>query len=604
MKLRQLSAAFAALLVSLSAVAVPAWTEPFDYIQPDGSVIRLQRHGDEFFSWTTLAGSSQVMELDAEGFWRYSTLDPVQQEKAHRRREEANQFRRNQVMAAAGNGFSMTRGERHIPVLLVAFKDVDFKLDEPNKRFSDMLNQNGYSASGATGSVQDYYLDNSHDVFKPVFDVYGPVKLKKDESYYGAHEGSAADVRPEMALYDAAVALNSQIDFSQYDYDNDGMVDMVLFYYAGYSEAEGGPTTAIWPHQWDLRGSSEPDVRNNRFDGKRIGPYFCTAELRGSGGSNMCGIGPTCHEFGHSLGLPDFYDSDYGTNGYAGGLYEFSLMCAGSYNNNSRTPPYLNAVERTLLGWLDAEDVPILPRGTQSFGSVKDDIAFFSETNTEGEYFLYECRDGSGWDKPIPAGLVIYHVDQSTSHRVGGMTAYDQWAYWKWSNSINAYGSHPCFYVIPADNPKSLNYSGSLKNMVFPGGKNVTKYTPVDWSKKGIGVELYDISYADGQVKLSVRYEGIPDDPEPEPEITCFGQLGMNAIEDPGMGSYAAGAEFPLALDLPDDREMPSSVHWLYDGTAVDGASVTLSAGAHTVTAILGWEDGAEEKLELLLDVK
>ena len=148
----------------------------------------------------------------------------------------------------------------------------------------------------------------------------------------------------------------------------------------------------------------QPGARDARFDGLGLDAYFCTSELKGSQGTNMCGIGTTCHEFGHSLGLPDFYDTNYEENGSCSALSSFSTMCSGSYNNDGRTPPYFNAEERVYLGWMIDSDIQDLPAGEISFGSVKDDIAYRSYTDVEGEYFLYECRDGSGWDAPLPKG--------------------------------------------------------------------------------------------------------------------------------------------------------------------------------------------------------
>lgn len=88
-------------------------------------------------------------------------------------------------------------------------------------------------------------------------------------------------------------------------------------------------------------------------DGVEVGRFFMTSELRGYTGTNICGIGATAHEFCHALGLPDFYDTDYeGSDGKAGGMYSFSLMSNGCYNNDAKTPPYLNSEEMIMLGWI------------------------------------------------------------------------------------------------------------------------------------------------------------------------------------------------------------------------------------------------------------
>ena len=508
MRIRHLLSASAALFISLAAGAVPAKPGPFQYTQPDGSVVTLERHGDEFLNWTTLYGTQRVVELDENGFWRPSQISEASREAARLRRQTVGEQRLQILHTRSRSNVSMTQGSRHIPVFLVEFPDKNFSVENPADSFSAMLNQPGYSGNEGTGSVQDYFMDNSHGRFQPIFDVYGPVMLPNEMAYYGKNRsGQGTDIRPELALYDACVIMADQVDFSIYDADGDGFVDMTLFYYAGYSEAEGASTNTIWPHQYTVQASSSDEARNTRFNGKRLGNYFCTAELKGTQGTKQCGIGPTCHEFSHSLGLPDFYDTDYEKNGECAGLTSFSLMDGGCYLNESRTPPYLNAEERIMLGWMAEEEVLDLTSGTVSFPAIQNNVAYISYCSVEGEYYLYECRDASGWDAYLPEGMLIYHADKSMDHRVGNTTAYDLWNNWRYSNAINAYGNHPCFYVVPAADPNNFNYKGSLSRWVFPGASNVKSFSPKDWDGNSCGVSLSSISYADGKVSFSATVD-------------------------------------------------------------------------------------------------
>ena len=146
-------------------------------------------------------------------------------------------------------------------------------------------------------------------------------------------------------------------------------------------------------------------------------------------------------------------------------------------------------------------EVPELPDGNVTLTSVKDDYSYRSYTDTEGEYFLYECRDGSGWDAYIPTGLVVYHVDKSTIRNVGGYTPYYLWTA---SNSINAFGDHPCFYAVPSYDQSSLDFPYNSKYIVFPGGSSVKTYSPVDWESVPTGTVLSGISYSGGKVSFSV----------------------------------------------------------------------------------------------------
>lgn len=547
----------ASLLCAAPALrAVPADPTPFRYVQPDGTVLTLQMHGDEWFGWTTDKAGT-VVTLGADGFYR-AVPNPgawlaARQAEGMRMRAMAERLRAEALAAHAAGGRSpMTEGTRHIPVILLEFSDLHFTIANPAQAFDDMLNKEGYSANGAIGSVNDFYRDNSHGKFDPVFDVFGPVNIGQPHAQYGDDRGSAAAAK---AFNTAIGMLDSQIDFNNYDYDKDGYVDMILFYYAGHNAAEGAGGDTIWPHQWWFSYAGV----NQSYDGKRLGRYFCTSELKGSSGSNMCGIGTTCHEFGHSLGLPDFYDTDYGTNGSSGALYTFSTMCSGSYNSGGTKPPFFNVMERSLLDWCD-EPKEISRSGDYTLRSVRiDNEAFSIPTTTDGEIMILECRDQNKWDSSIPSGLLIYHLDRSRkSGRIAGTTPYNLWYN---SNSINAYGSHPCFYLIPAAtltsryqnqfNSQALKYGGSANAIIFPGTQNKTQFFPVDWENENTGYFLSEIRYSGGQVSFHVQTDN---------NCIVSGTVGneagspvYNATVRIGSFEYTTGRDGRYQITIDDD---------------------------------------------------
>lgn len=284
--------------------------------------------------------------------------------------------------------------------------------------------------------------------------------------------------------------MSSQIDINQYDTDDDGTIDMVLFYYPGYNEAEGGETWTIWPHQ---QSGDFGDL-----GGKHFRRYFCTSELRGNTGNEAAAIGTTCHEFAHSLGLPDFYDVGKAT--YGGEIssrdltYVYDLMCYGNYNDAGRRPPYLTSLERNMLGWMPAPPT-ILSGGDYTLEGVQVNKAYRIDTEVAGEFFLLECRDGSGWDSGIAnSGLVIYHVDQSDRSISGSTTASYLWSN---TNNINSYAGHPCYYIVPSGSSSS---SGS--HLVFPGPANKTSYAFEDWNGNPVNIALSGISFQGEQVSF------------------------------------------------------------------------------------------------------
>lgn len=510
--MKRILATLALLLGALHILsAIPAYPGKIQVTQPDGSVITIRVHGDEWYHYIT-DERGRVIARGADGFFRPAQKpSEAVREQAIEMQQAARRMRAQAAEAAKASG--MTQGIHRIPVILVSFKDTPFTISDPRAAFDALLNEEGYSENGGTGSVRDFYVENSHGQYTPVFDVYGPYELSKNSQSYVNDAGAA--------LKEACQALNSQIDFSQYDSDNDGYVDMTLMYYAGHNPAEGADASKyIWPHQGYVYG-------NTRFDGKYLYKYFCTSELKGASGSRMCGIGTTTHEFAHSLGLPDFYDTNYGENGYAGGLFSFSTMDTGPYNNNGRTPPYFNAEELIMLGWMDGL-TEIAGQGDLTITPIRNRVAYRVPTSDAGEYFLLECRDKTGWDQYIPSGgLLVYHVDKSANHSVGNTTAKNLWDNWTYSNKINAYLSHPCFYLIPAADQGNLQFaissytdetgevqyyfdSSEFTKIPFPGAKRVKTYLPIDWDGNESDFRFTDINYSGGQVTLKVSYTTTP----------------------------------------------------------------------------------------------
>ena len=603
--MRKLLISITLLLCCLSLFAKPAKPGYIKYKQPDGTTIEIMRHGDEWASWTTNR-RGQVIHKDADGFFReVSGMTPARAQQMAAVRRRAIREMQATALVPMRAPAHMAFGQKHFLVILVEFSDLDFTIEEPQQAISAMLNQNGYSQNGATGSARDYYYDNSHGLFEPIFDVVGPVKLEKDKAYYG-HNVDNSDANAAEAIRDGCVLVDDVVDFSNYDLDGDGEVDLVYVIYAGFGEADSSDDDSIWPHQWYLSSAGYSLTQ----DETKIDRYACGSELMGDG--RMDSIGTICHEFGHAMGLPDFYDSDYGENGETPALFYFSLMCSGSYVNDGWTPPYLNIMERTLLGWVDESALQEFPKdGVFTLTSVDDNLAYKTLTDTEGEYFIYECRDNHGWDQYVPAtGLLVYHVDQSNRKvsikRDGSLAQVEAsylWEHWRDDNSINENGSHPCFYIIPSADQSNLmfgyqyyegyGYYYSRSNdpyIPFPGRKKVTTYVPVSWNGVSGDVALSEIAYAGG--KSTFRVRGM------ESNI-----LDYPVINNPGKGNYTAGSVFALELNVPDGYKV-GNVRWLMDGTQVTDSTVTLTAGQHVIEAEVTRQVGEKDIITLEIAVK
>lgn len=502
--------------VSLS-YSEPAYPFPIKVVQPDGSVISIQMHGDEYANWATCG--NRLVAKGADGYYYFADFNATGGKILTKTRVSSNvmampataavtppssvfmQAKIKREKAARIDQRAISQGNRKYLVILVQFSDKTFQSFSANKDFTDQLNLDGYSANSGTGSAWNYFYENSRGLFNPKFDVVGPVTISKTAAYYGENDDYGDDAHPDEMVEEAVRQANSTVDFSQYDQDGDGQVDNVFIYYCGYAESQGGGSSTIWPHASGIYG------RNVVLDGVRISRYACSSEFRGSSGGLMSGIGTFCHEFGHVIGLPDFYDTDYNDNGKGRGLGAYSLMSNGNYNNNGNTPPYFTCMERYLLNWMSFPS-EMTTSGNYSLETVSRNLAYYTPTANANEYFLYEYRDRSGWDTYLPAsGLVIYHVDRSNNDVHGNTAAY----LWNYTNSINAYSDHQCMDLVESVYPESSVTSGAMST--FPGSTGKRSFTystspaAADWSGTPTGYDLTNITESVASVSFTLTID-------------------------------------------------------------------------------------------------
>ncbi len=283
------------------------------------------------------------------------------------------------------------------------------------------------------GSMTDYYLEASYGNLTLSGRVAGWYRMDQSYSYYlGDSFGIYGDFphNSQGLVTDLVRKADPDIDFSQYDADNDGVVDGLLVVHAGPGAEETGNIRNIWSHKWQLSdpvfGSPGP-VQTN--DGVSVDVFSVQPERFEDGG--IISIGVFCHEFGHVLGLPDLYDTDYSSSG----IGRFCLMAAGSWGRASESdPPGSSPVHpcawcKYLLGWVQPESleqglVDSLAGagiGAASAGSCcyrilrnPDGVDWRMTDPGYGEYFLVENRQRTGFDAGLPgSGLLILHVDES-----------------------------------------------------------------------------------------------------------------------------------------------------------------------------------------------
>ena len=354
-----------------------------------------------------------------------------------------------------------------------------------------MLNTEGYSGytlNGKTvscpGSMCDYFNDCSMGKFKPKFDVLGPVNVNHNCEY----PMGASVSRMSTIIKEAMSALNSTVDFSQYDSNNDGKIDMIYVLCAGMASSfEGNNSRWLWPHQSDYVSMG------GTYDGKSLGRYACSTELYGwqdkPDGIDVEGIGTMCHEFSHSLGLPDLYDTDYEKGG--GQSHDPDMwepMASGTGFNVSRYPASYSLYDRLTLGW--AAPKTITAEGDYTIANlVNTGEGLRIQSANSREFFLLENRQKKKWDLYLPGhGMIVARVDSSKT----------------WGNDPNTNPARNYYELVRAGNTST----GSLGSDPFPGTKGVSMLGPsttpplATWDNKTTSVNLIKIKEANSVISF------------------------------------------------------------------------------------------------------
>ena len=485
------------------SLSVPAYPYPVAYKQPDGSTIRILLRGDEFLHWAETIDGYTILQ-NTEGFYEYATKDNnnnliLSGKKAlnvENRSFSDNMFLNNQekglsfsaeqininnqlnyirltaLQSAPQNAFPTT-GNRQLICILIGFQDLAFTKSQTD--FNNLFNQIGYNTDGAFGSVKDFYSENSYGQLSLSVTIAGPYTALNAMAHYGAHgTGTIKDIDPRALVSEAVNFADADVNFANFDNDNDGSVDGVYVIFAGYGEEAGASADAIWSHAWAI-----PTVQK---DGKWISRYSCSPELRGNSGTGITRIGVICHEFGHVLGAPDFYDTNYSTGGSYTGTGNWDLMAGGTWNNSGARPAHHNAYTKwKYYNWLTPTEL------TTAQYVILDNIennqqAYYYSTPTSNEFWFIENRQQTGFDTSLPGhGMLIYHVDENGISATQG------------SNTINA--THPqYFYPVCAGastNPSSTPSDyGTINSSEcpFPGTTIKTSFTDIttprsyDWA--------------------------------------------------------------------------------------------------------------------------
>lgn len=531
-----LTAFFAASSV-YAAYAVPAYPGIIKATQPDGTVVEIFQHGDEHFNWASTPDGYTLLRAE-DGFWSFARTDDCgdlvpsaikytgsSQEALSAGIAKGLSFSGNQALEMASrrkqsqqvsssqtqiDGTFPSKGKHKLLMLLINYSDTETQFTQ--EEFTRFMNQEGYNGKG---SFRDYYLENSYGQLDITTTVTRWVTLHLPKSYYGS-EGAIEMIRA------ALTELDGEIDLNDFDNDGDGVLDGLAVIHQGAGQEYSGNAYDIWSHSSIIYGME--------FDGVQVRRYTIEPELLGET-TNMSTIGVVCHEFGHNLGAPDFYDTDYSqSGGEYPGTGTWDLMGSGAWNGNmGDRPAGTNMWQKIQLGWVE----PVKLTSSTSITGMKaahaNAEAYRFDTTIPGEYFILENRQQEGvFDSALPGhGLVIYHAnDQKIADVVVDNTlnaTYPQVMYTVCANAKTDPSSTVSSYG-------NVNTSGAP----FPGSGKVTTFSDQTLpSTKSISGrlsyrKLTDISEKDGLISFNFVQEEMPDAPI---DLTATAERGIVKLE-------------------------------------------------------------------------
>ncbi len=266
------------------------------------------------------------------------------------------------------------------------------------------------------------------------------------------------------------------------DCDNDGYVDNVNFVVKG---SYTGWNDLLWPHKWNLYG------HETFINGKQVSTF--NFALEGSG-ADYFGPSTFCHEMFHSLGAPDLYRYNTGTD--ISPVGDWDLMAS-----NSKPPQNMSAYMKYKYGnWLDS--IPLITSpGTYTLHSVSDSVPgtniYRFPSSDPDQFYVVEYRDNTElFDKTLSGkGLLVYRIDTRFNGNAGydGIDNFDEiWIFRPDAadNSTNGQLSNAFFSSIarrtefsPSTNPfpylsdGSRDYTFSIYNIGIPGNTITFRYT-------------------------------------------------------------------------------------------------------------------------------
>ncbi len=342
------------------------------------------------------------------------------------------------------------------------------------------------------------------------------------------------------------------VNWSQFDLDNDGIVDRVLILHTTKGQEENpGVSNNIWSHftrfEEPIKVSSEHSVG-----------HYTMASLR----TGSSGMGTVLHEMMHQMGALDLYPvHDVSPSSDWHGVGNWDIMASGNWNGGGVWPALGTSPTMELIGleryvsldltWPTSSVQPCIGPTIQMHGMTEGGEALKIPLGEE-QYIWIERHSDVGFDSHLPGhGILVMQQDRSIGDEE--------------RNELNRDPEQPWLRVIEADNGDQMlqGVNDGEASDVFRNGTTFGAQGVLIRDHDGILVPW--TAHVEGEANMTIRFTA----EHCSPEITVNG---------PDFGAVLLPSD-SLKLEIKSTIECSLT----HNFTLTDGRTVTLDPANLTI---------------------